>query len=104
MECITCALCIDACDNVMDKIGEPEDLISYSTLRDYNHNLALVRDNSGAIRPYLVRDAAGAFHQYCATFQLAHLLASSHFALYRNLGRHWDGHALLPADAGPPAG
>ncbi|MGE3873944.1 MAG: cytochrome c oxidase accessory protein CcoG [Parvibaculaceae bacterium] len=36
MACITCALCIDACDAVMDKIGKPRDLISYSSLRAYN--------------------------------------------------------------------
>jgi cytochrome c oxidase accessory protein FixG len=30
--CITCALCIDACDSVMDKIGKPRGLIRYSSL------------------------------------------------------------------------
>ena len=35
LECITCALCIDACNTVMDKVGKPRGLISYSTLRDY---------------------------------------------------------------------
>ncbi len=35
LECLTCALCIDACDNVMDKIGAPRGLISYSTLKTY---------------------------------------------------------------------
>ncbi|HHI81565.1 MAG TPA: cytochrome c oxidase accessory protein CcoG, partial [Rhizobiales bacterium] len=39
LECITCALCIDACNAVMDKIGKPRGLISYSTLRDYNANV-----------------------------------------------------------------
>jgi cytochrome c oxidase accessory protein FixG len=34
LECITCALCIDACNNVMDKVGLPRDLISYATLRE----------------------------------------------------------------------
>jgi cytochrome c oxidase accessory protein FixG len=32
LECINCALCIDACDQVMDKIGLPKGLISYSTV------------------------------------------------------------------------
>lgn len=36
MACITCALCIDACDAVMDKIGKPKGLISYSNLSAYN--------------------------------------------------------------------
>ena len=32
--CITCALCIDACDRVMDDIGRPRGLIDYATLED----------------------------------------------------------------------
>ncbi|WP_448579963.1 cytochrome c oxidase accessory protein CcoG [Thermaurantiacus sp.] len=32
LECITCALCIDACNDVMTKLGRPNDLIGYSTL------------------------------------------------------------------------
>lgn len=32
--CITCALCIDACDNVMAQIGRPRGLIDYATLAD----------------------------------------------------------------------
>ncbi|PHQ66565.1 MAG: cytochrome c oxidase accessory protein CcoG [Sneathiella sp.] len=31
MECITCALCIDACNDVMDKVDLPRGLISYDT-------------------------------------------------------------------------
>ncbi|WP_316015021.1 cytochrome c oxidase accessory protein CcoG [Roseobacter sp. HKCCA0434] len=34
MECITCALCIDACDEVMAKIGRPRGLIDYLALDD----------------------------------------------------------------------
>ncbi len=40
LECITCALCIDACDAVMDKSNRPRGLISYTTLRDYNGHAA----------------------------------------------------------------
>jgi len=32
--CITCALCIDACDSVMDQVGRPRGLIDYCTLDD----------------------------------------------------------------------
>jgi cytochrome c oxidase accessory protein FixG len=32
MECIACGLCVDACDNVMEKIGLPKGLIRYDTL------------------------------------------------------------------------
>ena len=31
MECIACGLCVDACDNVMDKINLPRGLIRYDT-------------------------------------------------------------------------
>jgi cytochrome c oxidase accessory protein FixG len=34
MECITCALCIDACDDIMAKIGKPRGLIDYLALSD----------------------------------------------------------------------
>ena len=34
LECITCALCIDACDDVMARIGEPRGLIDYLALSD----------------------------------------------------------------------
>ena len=32
LECITCALCIDACDDVMTKVGRPKGLIGYASL------------------------------------------------------------------------
>lgn len=38
LPCITCALCIDACDEVMTKVGKPRGLISYTTLADYAAN------------------------------------------------------------------
>jgi cytochrome c oxidase accessory protein FixG len=31
LECITCALCIDACNSIMKKVGLPQGLISYDT-------------------------------------------------------------------------
>ena len=34
LACITCALCIDACDDVMEKIGKPRGLIDYIALSD----------------------------------------------------------------------
>ncbi len=39
LECITCALCIDACDSVMDKLGFERGLISYATLGEYDANM-----------------------------------------------------------------
>ncbi len=40
LECITCALCIDACNSIMDKVDKPRGLISYSTLKDFNLHTA----------------------------------------------------------------
>lgn len=34
LACITCALCIDACDEVMEKVDKPRGLIDYATLED----------------------------------------------------------------------
>ena len=34
LACITCALCIDACNDVMDKVGSPRGLIGYLALTD----------------------------------------------------------------------
>ena len=34
LECITCALCIDACDEMMVKVGRPTGLIGYLTAND----------------------------------------------------------------------
>ncbi|HKL69524.1 cytochrome c oxidase accessory protein CcoG [Salibaculum sp.] len=34
LACITCGLCIDACDDMMEKVGKPRGLIDYFTLRD----------------------------------------------------------------------
>lgn len=60
MECITCALCIDACDGVMDKLGRERGLISYATLADYDHNMNLATsDGTHEIKPELVKKDGG---------------------------------------------
>ena len=56
LECITCALCIDACDDVMTKLGKERGLISYATLDDYNRNMALATGSGKVIQPARVRD------------------------------------------------
>jgi len=62
LECITCALCIDACDAVMDKVGKPRGLIAYATLDEYQGNMALATGGgTTAIDPNKVRDANGKF-------------------------------------------
>lgn len=62
LECITCALCIDACDGVMDKVGKPRGLIAYATLQEYDANMALATGGGAhAIRPGAVRNHDGSF-------------------------------------------
>ena len=39
LECINCALCIDACDAVMEKVGKPKGLINYTTSALYAANV-----------------------------------------------------------------
>jgi cytochrome c oxidase accessory protein FixG len=34
LECIQCALCIDACNEIMDKVARPRGLIAYDTVRN----------------------------------------------------------------------
>jgi cytochrome c oxidase accessory protein FixG len=46
--CITCALCIDACDKVMAQIGRPRGLIDYATLDD-----AVVEKAGGTAKPVI---------------------------------------------------
>lgn len=45
--CITCGLCIDACDAVMDKVGRPRGLIRYASLNELEGN----PDKPMALRP-----------------------------------------------------
>ncbi|UVK49216.1 cytochrome c oxidase accessory protein CcoG (plasmid) [Mesorhizobium sp. AR07] len=71
LECITCALCIDACGSVMAKLGKERGLISYATLSDYNANMAVATGGgSSAAKPSLVRTADGAFADRLAHFHI----------------------------------
>ena len=62
LECITCALCIDACDGVMNKLGKEKGLIAYATLSEYESNMALATANgTTGIVPANVRKPDGSF-------------------------------------------
>ncbi len=50
LECINCALCIDACDAVMTKVGRPVGLIAYDS-----YGAAARRERGGAARYRLIR-------------------------------------------------
>ncbi|HIP77215.1 MAG TPA: cytochrome c oxidase accessory protein CcoG, partial [Kiloniellaceae bacterium] len=51
LECITCGLCIDACNSVMDKVGLPRNLIEYSTLANVERVRAGEKTRLRLIRP-----------------------------------------------------
>ncbi|MBZ9798516.1 cytochrome c oxidase accessory protein CcoG [Mesorhizobium sp. ES1-4] len=69
LECITCALCIDACDGVMDKLGRERGLIAYATLSDYNANMSLATAGGATpVNPALIRTAEGSFADGLAHF------------------------------------
>ena len=83
LECITCALCIDACDGVMSKLGRERGLISYATLGDYNANMALATGGGAhAIRPSLVRGTDGGFGDKVSQFHLSSLLRPRTFLYF----------------------
>lgn len=58
LECITCALCIDACDDIMTRLGRDRGLISYTTLSDYDANMKVATGPAG-IDPANVRRPGG---------------------------------------------
>jgi len=63
LECITCALCIDACDDVMAKLGREKGLIAYATLSEYADNMAVATaGGTTGVNPDLVRWPDGSFN------------------------------------------
>ncbi|TPL78507.1 cytochrome c oxidase accessory protein CcoG [Mesorhizobium sp. B2-3-13] len=81
LECITCALCIDACDGVMDKLGRERGLISYATLTDYNANMALATaQGASPITPSLIRAGDGRFSEKVVHFHLRKIFRPRTFA------------------------
>ncbi len=51
LECITCALCIDACDSVMDKIGRPRRLIDYDSIANADRREKGLHGSVRFVRP-----------------------------------------------------
>jgi cytochrome c oxidase accessory protein FixG len=54
LECINCALCIDACDSVMRKVGRPTGLIAYDTHGNVERRAAGQKARLNLIRPRTV--------------------------------------------------
>jgi len=50
LECIQCALCIDACNDIMRQVGRPQNLISYDTIAGQE-----AAAKGGIARPHLLR-------------------------------------------------
>ena len=79
LACITCALCIDACNEVMDKVDKPRGLIGYVTLADGE------RERAGAAPVPVWR----------------RIVRPRVIALHRALGRHRRGAASPPCCCAP---
>ena len=58
LECIQCALCIDACDEIMKKIGRPTGLIAYDTVAKREASLKGEHEPFKLIRPRTLLYAA----------------------------------------------
>ena len=88
LECITCALCIDACDGVMDKLGKERGLISYATLNDYNANMA-VATAGGSCRSTRRSSASrtAALLEQVGAFPYPQAVAATHLHLHRRVER-----------------
>lgn len=103
LECITCALCIDACDTVMNKIGLEKGLISYATSNDYYNNMALATaqpdeamstgtmefHDKGAIIPGNIRSVSGELSDKVKKTSWRVMLSSRnliYFVIYATIG------------------
>jgi cytochrome c oxidase accessory protein FixG len=54
LECIGCGLCIDACNSVMEKLGRPNNLITYDTLANQERRARGERTTIRLLRPRTV--------------------------------------------------
>ncbi len=83
LECITCALCIDACDDVMGRLGRDKGLISYATLADYNSNMALATaGGTMPIAPARVHGPDGRLSEVVRRTRLAEIIRPRTFVYF----------------------
>ncbi|MGL4397337.1 MAG: cytochrome c oxidase accessory protein CcoG [Hyphomicrobium sp.] len=54
LECIQCALCIDACDDIMKRVGRPKSLIAYDSERNLEARLAGTSAPFRFVRPRIL--------------------------------------------------
>ena len=58
LECIQCALCIDACNEIMDKIGRPRGLVAYDTVAKQEAKAKGLHESLRLVRPRTILYAA----------------------------------------------
>lgn len=58
LECIQCALCVDACNSVMDRVQRPRDLIAYDTFRNIDAAKSGGKATLRVVRPRTILYAA----------------------------------------------
>lgn len=58
MECIACGLCVDACNNIMDKVGLPHGLVRYDTTRNQQYRAQGKAEYNRLLRPRTIYYAA----------------------------------------------
>ncbi|MGD9868049.1 MAG: cytochrome c oxidase accessory protein CcoG [Hyphomicrobiales bacterium] len=58
LECIQCALCIDACNTIMDKVGRPRGLIAYDTVGNLEAAAKGSSERVRLLRPRVIGYAA----------------------------------------------
>ncbi|NWG45881.1 MAG: cytochrome c oxidase accessory protein CcoG [Alphaproteobacteria bacterium] len=58
LECINCALCIDACDEIMGKIGRPRGLIAYDSAVNAERRAQKLKPRFRPLRPRTIYYAA----------------------------------------------
>jgi cytochrome c oxidase accessory protein FixG len=61
LECINCALCIDACNGVMKRVGLPDGLIAYDTHQNVERRRQGTKPSFQLIRPRVVLYAVALF-------------------------------------------
>lgn len=54
LECINCTACIDACDEVMEKVGLPKGLVRYASIKQIEENEPLKFSNRMKISSFLL--------------------------------------------------
>ena len=73
LECINCALCIDACDDIMEKVGRPKGLIAYDSYANINRRAKGETPRIRLIRPRTI--IYGVLLAFVATFMIYGLAA-----------------------------